>query len=137
MGLRMISLLMAYGYPDHSDENRAEFEHCVSLAVTSGIREALCLCEHKGVPIVIKIQKGSKLLACDDDGFSDPYVRVSIFDQQQTTQYRKGTLDPIWDQDLLFIIPFDFMEGILHSNANKIEKKEEDEDDDGFLYASP
>merc|ERR1712228_98804 len=138
--LKMISLLMAYGYPDHSDENRAEFEHCVSLAVTTGkIREALCLCEHKGVPIVIRMQKGSNMLACDDDNNkSDPYVRVSIFDQQQTTQYRKATLNPIWDQDLLFIIPFDFMERILLSNPNKkVEKNEEDEDDDGFLYASP
>merc|ERR1712228_449965 len=67
------------------------------------------------------MQKGSNMLACDRDGAYDPYVRVSI-----------------WDQDLLFIIPFDFMERILHSK--KVEKKEEDEeddDDDGFLYASP
>merc|ERR1719410_2687469 len=73
-------------------------------------------------------------MACDDDGASDPYVRVSIFDQQQTTQYRKQTLQPIWDEDLLFIIPFDFMEKILHKEPN--EKKAADDDDD-FLYSSP
>jgi len=136
--LKMISFLMAYGYPDHSEFNRAEFEYCVSSAVTTGkIREALCLCEHKGVPIVVRMEKGTELLACDDDGASDPYVRVSIFDIEQTTDYRKQTLNPIWDEDLLFIIPFEFMDRILQKKAKEEKKEDEDEDDDNFLYASP
>eukprot|EP00486_Rosalina_sp_Unknown_P009054 CAMPEP_0201595934 /NCGR_PEP_ID=MMETSP0190_2-20130828/192769_1 /ASSEMBLY_ACC=CAM_ASM_000263 /TAXON_ID=37353 /ORGANISM="Rosalina sp." /LENGTH=298 /DNA_ID=CAMNT_0048056087 /DNA_START=1811 /DNA_END=2707 /DNA_ORIENTATION=- len=79
------------------------------------------------------MESGRNLMACDDDGKSDPYVRVSIFDQQQVTNYRKQTLNPNWEEDLLFIIPFEFMERILHVEeySNEFEEKK---DGDGFLY---
>ena len=47
--LKMVSLLMAYEYDTRSEKNEAEFEWCVVDAITKGkVREALCLCEHKG-----------------------------------------------------------------------------------------
>eukprot|EP01083_Nonionella_stella_P010271 29316_1 len=125
--LKMISLLMAYQYEQHSDENMAEFEHCVMAAVTAGkVREAMCLCEHKGVPIVVHLENGRVLLPMDDDGASDPYARVSIFDQQQQSSYRKQTLNPNWEEDLLFIIPFEFMER-LTAHAKYLSMADTDE----------
>eukprot|EP01084_Bolivina_argentea_P197144 337889_1 len=113
--IKMMSLLMAYEYDKQSDENLAEFEYCVSNAITTGkIREALTLCEQKGVPMVVRMEHGNNMLAMDDDGKSDPYCRVQIFDQQHLTKYRKQTLNPIWEEDLLFIIPFEFMDRLLH-----------------------
>jgi len=108
--LELMTLLMAYKYDEFSEENELEFESCVKKAITDGdVKSALCLCEHKGVPVVVHMERGSNLVACDDDGFSDPYVTVSIFDEQQKTQHIKQSLDPQWDEDLLFIIPFEKM----------------------------
>eukprot|EP01083_Nonionella_stella_P010269 29311_1 len=119
--LKMMSLLMAYRYEQHSDENMAEFEHCVRDAVTSGkVREAMCLCEHQGVPIVVRLVNGRALLPSDDDDSADPYVRVSIFDQQQQSSYRKQTLNPNWEEDLLFVVPFEYLE-LNQDGANKEE----------------
>merc|ERR1719491_1846026 len=121
--LKMMSLLMAYEYDTRSEDNEAEFEWCVADAITKGrVREALCLCEHKGVPIVVHMAKGEGLMACDDDGQSDPYVRVSIFDQVKTTTYRKQTLNPVWGENQLFIIPFDFMDKLFDNNKMRMGK---------------
>ena len=55
------------------------------------------------------MEKGVGLMACDDDGYSDPYVSVNVFDLERKTNYLKQTLNPNWSEDLLFIIPFDQM----------------------------
>lgn len=133
--LNLMSFLVAAGYPEWGEEEAAEFDYCVSDAVTSGkVREALCLCEHKGVPIVVRMVHGRDLLAMDDDGKSDPYARVSIFDQEKRTKYRKQTLNPNWDEDLLFIIPFEYMDRVLHADEFKDDDFGEDSDGDDFVY---
>ncbi|XP_072112884.1 dysferlin isoform X1 [Mobula birostris] len=42
------------------------------------------------------------LIAMDKDSFSDPYAIVSFLHQSQTTVTIKSTLNPIWDQTLIF-----------------------------------
>ena len=51
--LGLMSFLMAAEYDKLSEDNLSEFEWCVSDAITSGkVREAMCLCEHKGMYVV-------------------------------------------------------------------------------------
>eukprot|EP01084_Bolivina_argentea_P253518 425871_1 len=95
--LKMISLLMASGYAELSDENYFEFKGCVIDAIATGkVREAMCLCEDKGIPMVVRMENGRNLIAVNDDGFSDPYVMISIFDSAKQTKYKKHTLNPTW-----------------------------------------
>ncbi len=42
------------------------------------------------------------LLAADQSGLSDPYVRVCFINQSQKTERLDKTLSPQWDQTLLF-----------------------------------
>ncbi|XP_060691971.1 dysferlin isoform X2 [Hemiscyllium ocellatum] len=42
------------------------------------------------------------LIAMDKDSFSDPYAIVSFLHQSQATVTMKGTLNPTWDQTLIF-----------------------------------
>ncbi|XP_067835553.1 dysferlin isoform X2 [Heptranchias perlo] len=42
------------------------------------------------------------LIAMDKDSFSDPYAIVSFLHQSQETVTIKGTLNPTWDQTLIF-----------------------------------
>ncbi|XP_055032052.2 myoferlin isoform X1 [Misgurnus anguillicaudatus] len=46
--------------------------------------------------------QAKNLLALDKDSFSDPYVHVSFMHQSQTTETVKSTLNPTWDQTLVF-----------------------------------
>jgi len=116
--LNLISLLMASQYDTFSEETQLEFNNCVIEAVTNGhIREALCLCEHKGVPLVVTMENGRGLIAMDRDGSSDPYVSVKMFDQMQRTKYIKQTLNPDWNEGLLFIIPFDTVDKMMESGS--------------------
>ena len=73
--LNMISLLMAYhSAMHHNMEHHVEFERCVMSAITDGkIREAMCLCEHMGVPLVVRVENGRGLRGLDDEGLSDPF----------------------------------------------------------------
>ncbi len=72
------------------------------------------------------------------DGFSDPYVRISIFDEQKQAKYRKQTLNPNWEEDLLFLLPFEYMERILHSNKYNATQSEiiKKDDTDNFFYGA-
>ena len=70
-------------------------------------KEALMMCEERGVPIVIEILHGTDLVSMDDNGFSDPYVTVSMLNQQKRTVTVEKTLNPNWETSLLFTIPFE------------------------------
>lgn len=51
--------------------------------------------------IVVVIHKCLKLIPCDDDNLSDPYVRVILLPDKSTkkkTQIQKNTLDPVFDE---------------------------------------
>ncbi|XP_053112317.1 dysferlin isoform X6 [Hemicordylus capensis] len=48
------------------------------------------------------IYQARDLLAMDKDSFSDPYAIVSFLHQSQKTVVAKNTLNPTWDQTLIF-----------------------------------
>ena len=73
----------------------------------------MALCENKGIPMVIKILKGNNLLPADPDGFSDPYVKVTVLDQINESTYMRETLNPFWNENLLYIIPFNIFDKLI------------------------
>uniref|UniRef100_A0A670JKP1 Dysferlin n=1 Tax=Podarcis muralis TaxID=64176 RepID=A0A670JKP1_PODMU len=48
------------------------------------------------------IYQARDLIAMDKDSFSDPYATVSFLHQSQKTVVAKNTLNPTWDQTLIF-----------------------------------
>ncbi|XP_062859429.1 myoferlin [Trichomycterus rosablanca] len=50
----------------------------------------------------VYVYQARNLLALDKDSFSDPYVHVSFLHMSQTTETIKSTLNPTWDQTLIF-----------------------------------
>ena len=139
---KLMSFLMAYDYDETSEYAEKEFQTCCTRAVTydpdldsdcqnmtgeekkerreASIAAAMCLCEDKGVPIVVRVLSGQDLLPMDEDGKSDPYVRVDCLGVEESTSVRPETLNPSWEEDLLFILPFETTSLLLaHANAEK------------------
>ncbi|ROL41004.1 Myoferlin [Anabarilius grahami] len=50
----------------------------------------------------VYVYQARNLIALDKDSFSDPYVHVSFLHHSQTTETIKCTLNPTWDQTLIF-----------------------------------
>ncbi|KAK7123004.1 hypothetical protein R3I94_019953 [Phoxinus phoxinus] len=50
----------------------------------------------------VYVYQARNLSALDNDSFSDPYVHVSFLHHSQTTETIQGTLNPTWDQTLIF-----------------------------------
>ncbi|KAI5627367.1 myoferlin, partial [Silurus asotus] len=50
----------------------------------------------------VYVYQARNLLALDKDSFSDPYVHVSFLHMSKTTEIVKSTLNPTWDQTLIF-----------------------------------
>ncbi|XP_051968230.1 myoferlin isoform X1 [Xyrauchen texanus] len=50
----------------------------------------------------VYVYQARNLIALDTDSFSDPYVHVSYLHQSQTSETIKSTLNPTWDQTLIF-----------------------------------
>ncbi|XP_036430127.1 myoferlin isoform X1 [Colossoma macropomum] len=50
----------------------------------------------------VYVYQGRNLLPMDKDSFSDPYCHVSFLHVSKTTEIIKATLNPTWDQTLLF-----------------------------------
>ncbi|XP_041065098.1 myoferlin isoform X2 [Carcharodon carcharias] len=48
------------------------------------------------------IYQARAIVAMDKDSFSDPYAHVSFLHQSKTTEVIKSTLNPTWDQTLIF-----------------------------------
>ncbi|XP_032889478.1 myoferlin isoform X2 [Amblyraja radiata] len=48
------------------------------------------------------IFQARNMTAMDKDSFSDPYAHVSFLHQSKTTEVIKSTLNPTWDQSLIF-----------------------------------
>uniref|UniRef100_A0A8C3IJT3 Myoferlin n=1 Tax=Chrysemys picta bellii TaxID=8478 RepID=A0A8C3IJT3_CHRPI len=48
------------------------------------------------------IYQARNLIALDKDSFSDPYAHVSFLHQSKTTEIIHATLNPMWDQTLIF-----------------------------------
>uniref|UniRef100_A0A673HSV8 Myoferlin-like n=1 Tax=Sinocyclocheilus rhinocerous TaxID=307959 RepID=A0A673HSV8_9TELE len=50
----------------------------------------------------VYVYQAKNLLPMDKDSFSDPYVHVSFLHVSKTTEIVKSSLNPIWDQTLIF-----------------------------------
>ncbi|KAG7492728.1 hypothetical protein MATL_G00017920 [Megalops atlanticus] len=50
----------------------------------------------------VYVYQARNLMAKDKDSFSDPYVHVSFLHVSKTTEIIKATLNPTWDQTLIF-----------------------------------
>ncbi|XP_036404450.1 myoferlin-like isoform X2 [Megalops cyprinoides] len=50
----------------------------------------------------VYVYQARNLMAKDKDSFSDPYVHVSFLHVSKTTEIIKTTLNPTWDQTLIF-----------------------------------
>ncbi|CAF98669.1 unnamed protein product, partial [Tetraodon nigroviridis] len=50
----------------------------------------------------VYVYQGKNLCAMDKDSFSDPYVHVSFLHVSKTTKVIRATLNPTWDQTLIF-----------------------------------
>ena len=48
------------------------------------------------------IYQARDLLSADDEGYSDPYCRVVIGNRSQKTIVQKTTVNPTWNQTLIF-----------------------------------
>ncbi|EDO43088.1 predicted protein, partial [Nematostella vectensis] len=59
------------------------------------------------------VYQARDLLAKDESGMNDPYVRVAFANQSQMTEVKQKTLCPTWDQTLIFHVDlFDSLENI-------------------------
>ncbi|KAJ8406813.1 hypothetical protein AAFF_G00297290 [Aldrovandia affinis] len=50
----------------------------------------------------VYVYQARNLIAKDKDSFSDPYAHVSFLHMSKTTEIIKATLNPTWDQTLIF-----------------------------------
>ncbi|XP_042289274.1 myoferlin isoform X1 [Thunnus maccoyii] len=50
----------------------------------------------------VYVYQGRNLCAMDKDSFSDPYAHVSFLHLSKTTEVIRATLNPTWDQTLIF-----------------------------------
>ncbi|XP_037400131.1 myoferlin isoform X3 [Pygocentrus nattereri] len=50
----------------------------------------------------VYVYQARNLIALDTDSFSDPYVHVSYLHMSNTTEIVKSTLNPTWDQTVIF-----------------------------------
>ncbi|CAB1341783.1 unnamed protein product [Coregonus sp. 'balchen'] len=50
----------------------------------------------------VYVYQARNLIAMDRDSFSDPYAHVSFLHVSKTTEVIRATLNPIWDQTLIF-----------------------------------
>ncbi|XP_015253989.1 PREDICTED: myoferlin-like [Cyprinodon variegatus] len=50
----------------------------------------------------VYVYQGRNLCAMDKDSFSDPYAHVSFLHMSKTTEVIRTTLNPTWDQTLIF-----------------------------------
>jgi len=60
--------------------------------------------------LTIEVIKGRNLAHCDKNGFSDPYVIVTVTGQNKKTRTRKKTLDPDWKESFQYEIPYGYFE---------------------------
>lgn len=86
--------------------------YTTSLVTKFRHEDALRMCEDRGVPIVIAVERAMDLPAHDfidenDEGTSDPYTSVSVAGKVKRTETVMKNLNPVWAQPLLFLIPIE------------------------------
>ena len=88
------------------------------LVVSGKYGSAIMMCEDRGLPLVIEIINAEGLSAYDADGYSDPYVNVSVTGQVKRTQTMPKNLNPYWGEALLFLIPPEDIPAMLSKDDN-------------------
>jgi len=58
---------------------------------------------HESV-LTVHVVEARDLLPLDMDGTSDPYVILQIEDQRIETNFKKSTLNPVWNESFTFEI---------------------------------
>ena len=90
------------------------------LVVSGKYGSAIMMCEDRGLPLVVEIISASNLDAHDADGFSDPYVNVSVTGQVKRTQTMPKNLNPYWGEQLLFLIPPEDIPAMLSKDDSQL-----------------
>ncbi|BFY97443.1 hypothetical protein BsWGS_00482 [Bradybaena similaris] len=82
-----------------ADQQEKEMQRVATLAAP---RMFLTFKEPHKYQLRAYIYQARDLLAADDTGLSDPFVRVAFMTQSMVTEKQKKTLSPTWDQTLIF-----------------------------------
>ncbi|VFV17009.1 fer-1-like protein 4-like [Lynx pardinus] len=69
---------------------------------SAGLPHHLCRDDFSYFQLRAHLYQARGVLAADDSGLSDPFARVLISTQCQTTQVLEQTLSPLWDELLVF-----------------------------------
>uniref|UniRef100_A0A672PXQ6 Myoferlin-like n=1 Tax=Sinocyclocheilus grahami TaxID=75366 RepID=A0A672PXQ6_SINGR len=73
-----------------------------ALVTETSVKHLLFLPESNTYHLRVYVYQARNLTALDKDSFSDPYVHVSFLHHSQTTETIRSTLNPTWDQTLIF-----------------------------------
>lgn len=57
-----------------------------------------------GSILTVHVVEARDLKAMDIDGTSDPFVTLEIENQKIETNYKRGTLSPVWNESFTFEI---------------------------------
>uniref|UniRef100_A0A6J0SU77 Myoferlin isoform X3 n=1 Tax=Pogona vitticeps TaxID=103695 RepID=A0A6J0SU77_9SAUR len=91
--------------PSAADEDKASEKSRDSATHTFGANTPIISCNFDRVytyHLRCYIYQARNLLALDKDSFSDPYAHVSFLHRSKTTEIIHSTLNPTWDQTLIF-----------------------------------
>uniref|UniRef100_A0A2K6GWG7 C2 domain-containing protein n=1 Tax=Propithecus coquereli TaxID=379532 RepID=A0A2K6GWG7_PROCO len=69
---------------------------------SAGLPHSLCRDDFRYFQLRAHLYQARGVLAADDSGLSDPFARVLISTQCQTTRVLEQTLSPLWDELLVF-----------------------------------
>ncbi|XP_006144124.1 fer-1-like protein 4 [Tupaia chinensis] len=69
---------------------------------SAGLPHSLCRDDFSYFQLRAHLYQARGVLAADDSGLSDPFARVLISTQCQTTRVLEQTLSPLWDELLVF-----------------------------------
>lgn len=58
----------------------------------------------RGSILTVHVVEARDLASMDMNGTSDPYVVLTIEDQRIETNFKKGTLNPVWNESFTFDI---------------------------------
>uniref|UniRef100_A0A8C8ZN55 Myoferlin n=1 Tax=Prolemur simus TaxID=1328070 RepID=A0A8C8ZN55_PROSS len=88
---------------DGDDKSRDKQKH--SATTVFGANTPIVSCDFDRVYIYhlrCYIYQARNLMALDKDSFSDPYAHVSFLHRSKTTEIIHSTLNPTWDQTIIF-----------------------------------
>nr|XP_045002973.1 myoferlin isoform X3 [Jaculus jaculus] len=88
---------------EDGDDKSMEKKHCATTVF--GANTPIVSCNFDRVYVYhlrCYIYQARNLMALDKDSFSDPYAHVSFLHRSKTTEVIHSTLNPTWDQTIIF-----------------------------------